>query len=602
MHILFLKILFFVTLLFLLGVCLKLGYRILAPALQKKRNLDCFKTLIDSGAFDIQTITCALNNYIPTRFQNTPPYAASGRNRPVKTRDLAKAVDLVLEHDSGPRYLLVLAESGAGKTSFVLNYYLRNFNRPQNRRHRIHIVPMGLENADDMILSRPEQQKTVLFLDGLNEDVSAFENPGHRLAGLIEAAGKYRKVIITCHLNFLAQNRSAPSRKGFVTIPATGENSDRYFELKRVYLAPPDIGFAKKIIHWDLPAWKTTAGKEIVSYIEKHPAVGFTPLILTYLNDIYKKETVGDSRNSVYQAIVESGIQKEKNWNDKTGLRQLLDAMAVRIYGSRGRYRQEIMSRENLEKTAGSCGVALKRFNSDCRSLIIEKPSGAVTFSHRSLLEFLFVRQVLAGNRHCFQSLLSDNMKLFLFEALRHHTGTDLSHEFQWLSRFPLKAIGIRDPESGQSSPSSSVLNSLISQKPSYRFLGRLNKLLQNPIFYEFGWNPQFNSHLQQAVYQQKTSLLKLSQKRWVVLIEPQKIEINMKGHHKVKILINEKDFQEYQSLEKETDLIALHSSIHLEGLRMFNSINQTGSLAVAPDLKNFKRVILYFKANADLV
>lgn len=597
MDILFLKIFVFVVCLIICGVCLKIGVDFLAPVWLKKKSADRFKPMIDEGLFDLQTITRSLDGYIPAWFQNSHPYQKQNAKKPAKKRDLAKAIDLVLENDSGSRYILLLAESGAGKTSFILNYYLRYLTRPQKAPYELRIIPMGLKNAEDLILSSPDPAGKVLILDGFDEEVTAFSNPRRRLAELLEAAGGYRKVIVTCHLNFLPNTGNTRSWKGFELIPADGKNSDKFFELKKLYLAPLALGGVKKIIHRNLPAWKTNTGKQIIGYIKEHSSIGFTPLILTYMTSVFKEQTALNSRNEIYHAIIETWVHREKSRSEKSALKKLLNLLAVELYTGRTRRFQETISQDDFEKKAETLGIELKRFVKDDRSLVTVRPNGTLAFSHRSFLEYLFVRQILEGNKKCFNHALSDSMKIFFFEAIRQLTELDLTQEFQWLSRFKLTARGLNKvkPVSGQTPSSQHLLKRIISNEKSYRFLGRLNTLLHNPIFYEFGWNPQVNSHLHQAVYQGKTSLVKFAKKKWVVLIDPKKIEIDIKGHHKVNILINQKDFEEYQSIEKESALAALHNSIRMPGLRILNAVNQSGAIAVVPNLNNFSEFIIYF-------
>jgi DNA replicative helicase MCM subunit Mcm2 (Cdc46/Mcm family) len=51
--------------------------------------------------------------------------------------DLFAAVDKHLADDSLYRHILLLADSGMGKSSFVLNYYARNQELPTRKRQRL---------------------------------------------------------------------------------------------------------------------------------------------------------------------------------------------------------------------------------------------------------------------------------------------------------------------------------------------------------------------------------------------------------------------------------------------------------------------------------
>lgn len=590
MHVLFLKILFVVICILALGVCLKIIFKFFGPSRYKKNRVH-FKDLVAEGIYEKQIIKRALSHYIPLGFH------ATFHHQKEKTKSLMRALDLLLNHDTGGKFLLLLAESGAGKTSFILNYYLYNKKKPKHKQHRIILVPMASKNADRLI-SAAASKDCALFLDGLDEDVQAFDDPRKRLGQLLHLASGYRRVFITCHLNFLQTDRHTARRKGHEIIQAPGKQ-ERFYELKKIYLSRLSFPGAQKIIEADLPFWKKETGKETLAYIKTHSAIGFTPLTLTYMNAVLPKNQDILSRSDLYKAIVQWCAKHNTHGEDSDQFVHFAGHLAVDLFTHRHHRGEEAVPAADLEQKPATWGAEFHPVENHPHGLLIKNQAGTVKFLHRSFMEYLFIRQLLAGNKDCFEIALSDTMKSFLFETLKNEATNDLQYEFQWLSRFKLKARGIKPARTkDKTAPPNRLFYRVLSKKPAYKFLQRLNKLLENPIFYEFGWNQLLSQDLKKAVFQSKTSVLKITEPRMAVQIDPQKIEITRQDRQRERILINQKDFEEYIGLEKNAGLTTISRYMDSAGLKRLNAINKSRHIAALPDLNTFREFTLYFTLN----
>ncbi len=586
MSLLFLKILIFTFCLLVVGVCLKLVYNLMAPAWQRKRDLTHFSALIEKKIYSTLTVLRALQDYIRPNFQNVHP----AKKIKAKPKNLFRALDMMLEQDAGSRLMLLLGNSGTGKTSFILNYYLHNQTKPEHSRHNICVVRLGCQNAA-AVITESARHDSILFLDGLDEDPKAFDAPHQRLSELIRLSRDYKRVLFTCHLNFMPQIKKMPVRPGYEIVKATGKKTDTFFELKKFYLSAMGKTVARKIIHSGLSAWKSGIGKEILDHITANPSLGITPLTLKYLNAVYQENPDITTRNDLYRAIIDIGVHHEKQWKDADVLKRFLGYLAIDIYTRRHQREQEAIKADELVKKATAWKIDLHAFSNNENALIHQTPSGLTHFAHRSFMEFLFIRQLVTGNKACVNVPLSDTMKLFLFDILEKDKSGHLGPELQWLSRFRLTARGTK---SGQDTPPN-LFKRIVSQNSAYRFLDHLDQLFENPIFFEFGWDPPLAEHLKKAVLQSKTSLLKMIKKRMVVQIDPQKIEIKRQDRMPQKILINQKDFEEYIRLQENPAMTALNRRLGMAGLRMVNTINKSPKIAVLPDLKNPQGFTLSF-------
>lgn len=222
--------------------------------------------------------------------------------------------------------------------------------------------------------------------------------------------------------------------------------------------------------------------------------------------------------------------------------------------------------------------------------------AGLFKFAHRSIMEYFFIKRLVSGDKSCYQIPLTHQMGIFFLEMLEPENSANLKMEFNWLSQFELMAHGLTiKPSSDNEGLTTNLFNVILKENHQYNFLTDLNEIIQNPIFYEFGWDPYLNENLNKAVYQFKSSYMRLSKKNWDVLINKTQIEITKRYEKNKTILINKKDLKEYNSLSDNNFMQRLGYGIGLNGLIFLNRMNQSGFLCVLPDLKEFKRFTLYF-------
>ena len=143
---------------------------------RKKRNI------LLKGPFDEDVIRRATSYFIEPQCQNLDP-AGEVELRCMLTatkEPLFENLDKFIEIDSSYRHLMIMADSGTGKTTSVLNYYARSERMRRKKRH-IALIPPGHKDADKFIenlLTKNEiaPDKTVIILDAFDEDILAIEN------------------------------------------------------------------------------------------------------------------------------------------------------------------------------------------------------------------------------------------------------------------------------------------------------------------------------------------------------------------------------------------------------------------------------------------
>ena len=196
---------------------------------------------LSGDAYTVDDIQRYTRHYIEPDCQSVDPSGLEDFRAIVPTRvPLFSAMDRILRSPGTMRFLIVLADSGMGKTPFLLNYYARHRRRPwwQTSGVELKLVPLNQPDATEMIAAVPEadRKKTILFLDALDEDQKAIANHRDRLPELIQLSRKFRSVVITCRSQFFPKDEEIPTDTGMITtLPADGSKK---VSLQKLYLAP----------------------------------------------------------------------------------------------------------------------------------------------------------------------------------------------------------------------------------------------------------------------------------------------------------------------------------------------------------------------------
>ena len=389
-----------------------------------------------------------------------------------------------------------------------------------------------------------------------------------------------------------------PVKYGYERIGPENINDNYMVEFRKLYLSPFTHIDIKKYIGSQFSIWETGIKKRILAFIENNPLLRINPFLLSYFKEIFQKEAGIQSVNDLYEKIIENWINHEPNWKDKSLLSLFVQRLALDIYLRRKERGMESITQNELVQKAKNWEIPLYFLENNIRSLISQTQSGSFKFSHRSIMEYLFIKRLVSGDKSCYQTLLTDQMNKFLLETLENKNPTNLKMEFNWLSQFELMAHGLTiKPSNDNDVKQTDIFKAILRKNQQFEFLGILKTIIQNPIFYEFGWDLKLNENLKKAVLQSKSSLMKLSEKEWTVMIDPNKIEITKPHQKNQTILINEKDFKEYNDLSNNTPILNLNNAIGLKGLIMLNNINQSKNFCVLPDLITFQRFTLYFWA-----
>jgi hypothetical protein len=156
----------------------------------------------DSQEYHPDVLLASVKHYVPHHSTAVDP---AGREdyralHPV-TSPLFEVLDRALERKAGPKHLLLLADSGMGKTSALINYYARNLRR-WHGRVQMEMFYLGRADVLERMARVAAKSQKVLLLDALDEDPRAIEDHSARIREIMGAAAEFKAVIITCRSQF----------------------------------------------------------------------------------------------------------------------------------------------------------------------------------------------------------------------------------------------------------------------------------------------------------------------------------------------------------------------------------------------------------------
>ena len=270
----------------------------------------------------------ATKYYIKTQFQNVPPseddepgrgHIASAR-QPLIPLFLKKA----FRNDSDDnKYYLVLADSGMGKTTFMINLYLSYKYKStwfwQKAMYDIKLFPMGHPKTIERIksMSSKEKENSILLLDAFDEDNEAVINYEKRLNEILEIVWDFREIVITCRTQFFPSAKNEPTETGrFKFGPDGGE-----YHFQKVYVSVFSESDIKKYLKKRFKSslfLKSNKYYKALGIVLKSPNLMMRPMLLSHIDDLINTNLMTKYGFQIYEALIDQWLNREAS---KAGIR-----------------------------------------------------------------------------------------------------------------------------------------------------------------------------------------------------------------------------------------------------------------------------------------
>lgn len=405
------------------------------PHRQQRRTQRLLEKSFGSELYTPEVIANSTRYYVPPNCSSVDPaQEAEIRQVKVAKQKLFEMVDEHLAEDSANRHLLLLADSGMGKSSFVLNYYARNQRLPKRKRQRLAVVPLGIPDAEEYIAKIEHARDTVIFLDAFDEDTKAIKDHRARLLNLMQACRYFKRVLITCRTQFFASDIEIPRETDLPRVGPRKLGEAATYKLSKLYLSPLSDAqvdaYLRKRFRW---AWRKQ--KQAAALVKKIPLLSVRPMLLAYIPDLLESGKQIEYSFQLYEVMIEQWLARESRWVKPEDLRQFSERLAVDLHRNKEQRGAERIPKAELEQLANAWNIPLEDWRMSGRSLLNRDGEGNYKFAHRSIMEYLFVKRLIDNDANCQGAKLTDLMKMFLREIYLNNPAVKqaLPLEIRWL-------------------------------------------------------------------------------------------------------------------------------------------------------------------------
>ncbi|MDX1908488.1 MAG: hypothetical protein SF053_15740 [Bacteroidia bacterium] len=385
--------------------------------------------------FSAEDIRNATRLYVPTFFQSNAPSHHSELIQSHRVTARQKLIPFFLNVAFKPgeidqRFYIVLAGSGMGKTTFMINLYVRYLQHKRFRGapYEVRLLPLGYPNLLKRIEEIPNQEHTILLLDGLDEDTEAMRNYKARLDKILDKVQDFRVVVFTCRTQFFPTERDEPLE---TEIQRFGRQRG-YQTFARLYLSPfsdKDIGrYLNKKYRWYQHIHKANARK----IIARSPNLMVRPMILSYIDDLLGDPDAYTYTSHVYQVVIKKWINREaervpadRRERFRGELMRFSREVALDMYRQRKNRNGLFIPVQHIRPFAERNRVDLNDIEIQSRSLLNRNALGEYKFAHKSILEYFLALEAIEnrGFAESFDFSGLDLARTFYEElCMTHHT------------------------------------------------------------------------------------------------------------------------------------------------------------------------------------
>jgi hypothetical protein len=352
-------------------------------------------------------------------------------------QNLFEVVDDLLNKQTVNKFSLLLADTGMGKTSFLLNYYARHW--AETRRLKdfgITLVPLGIGDALAKIENVPNKGDTVLFLDAFDEDTNAIADNKQRFRALVQASSRFRQVLITCRTQFFSRDEEIPTEAGIIKVGPIGPGDTREYAVNKLYLSPFSHEQIRRYLWRRFPFWQRGKRLKALALVDKIEDLPARPMLLAQVESILSLGDECQYSFQIYEQMIQSWLNRETGIAEPVALREFCECLAVDIFQNRKRRAAERITESELAALAIKFGVQLPGVEHiRTRSLLNRDSQGNLKFAHRSIMEYLFVARFRKFPATTPRLEWTDQMKRFFWE-----TSFDAWDRFKSPITFPAEA------------------------------------------------------------------------------------------------------------------------------------------------------------------
>ncbi|MBL8212645.1 MAG: pentapeptide repeat-containing protein [Bryobacterales bacterium] len=380
--------------------------------------------------YDLEELRRATTLYVEPDFQSIDPAGGEDFRSVVCAREnLFRSLDRMIQEPNDFKFVFVLADSGMGKTSLLLNYYAY-FLRYQASKSplQLRLLPLNIPEVTKRIRDIPQASRTttVLLLDAFDEDRDAIQDYRSRIEEITQSTAFFRTVVITCRSQFFAKDEEIPLETGQMRIGVIHANQPRAIRFHKLYISPFTEQQVHAYINRCFPFYQRNHRRQAQEIMRKIPDLLARPMILAHIPDLVMSNLPFKYSFEVYEQMINAWIERETGFADKQQLRRFSELLAVDMFTKRSERLQERVPSGELRLIAQSFGIKLEEWQLRGRSLLNRDAFGNYKFAHRSFMEYFVALSVFNKGLTCSEPW-TDLMKVFFMEMVSAHPGENRS-------------------------------------------------------------------------------------------------------------------------------------------------------------------------------
>jgi sulfatase modifying factor 1 len=377
------------------------------------------KTADDIPPFTYNDVRNKRRYYIPTKGQNiSPSYEdeTGGGNKFIVKKSLIDFFlkEAFLQHKEDDKFYLILADSGMGKTTFMINLYLRyhafwNFNKKYNMK----LLPFGDKDILERIKQiKPEESRnTILLLDAFDE-YRGLLPPEHPdgltdderfrkcLDEIVELTRDFREVIITSRTQYFPGQEDKPYE---LKIPSFDEKG--FHILVKLYISPFNDAEIRHYLNKKfgiIRFWNYKKKRIAADIVKKSPRLMVRPMLLSYIDFLVDGNSDVGNPFQIYETLTGKWIEREakKRKHESTSreqfkqdLRDYSRLVALEIYQRRKDGGELVLPKEEAIAVARQHNINLQDYEITGQSLLTRDAAGNWKFAHKSIFEYYIARE-----------------------------------------------------------------------------------------------------------------------------------------------------------------------------------------------------------------
>jgi len=302
--------------------------------------------------------------------------------------------------NDGRNQLMLLADAGMGKTSLLVMLKMTHLTSLWPKKYDCVLIKLDKNSLSD-IRQISGKANTVLLLDALDEDPTAWGDVKSRLLEILAASKGFGRVIITCRTQFFPEDEGDPFFRH-----SQGKIKVGPFVCPMIFLSLFDDEQVHKYIkkrfsHEDIETIsKRTSYAETI--LMKMGSLRFRPLLLAYIDDFYDSDQDSWEESDIYRALLIAWLNREQLKLEDSGRRSSAEelmktcvhlARLMHESGTRFLSEDDIKSHVRINPELNQ----IHYLDVGGRSLLNRNSNGDFRFSHFSIQEYLVSMGIIQG-------------------------------------------------------------------------------------------------------------------------------------------------------------------------------------------------------------